>query len=306
MMSNGGAEALTVADLEDLVVDDDDDEGTEYTDGTDDDSFLENSSLRKMVRNSILMLDTLADEVAGIGGDDDKKQQNNDNKNNNSTNQKPRIVTPSSGIKDMTINVSFDSGNNNNNNNNKPRIVTTRTDTSSNLPMMSSPLTSPISTASVKKVRSKNNNSNDLPRIPDSDDNNEEDNQDVNDDLSLDDSLANEMNALIEVAIELEKELKTQNLHTVQQVIERIGNSKDPKIKAVLESEDKKIIRNILNDEIKKNEPQNTVLRYIYKTIMNTLTQEEEKNILLGAVVLLWAVVTALVLNIMCVDITTL
>lgn len=168
---------------------------------------------------------------------------------------RPKIVTPTyqNDPRDMTINVSFEGRNN-----------TSRTgDNESHRPWMNLP----------------SSNTYDDNRMVD------------DDDMSLDDSVATEMKVLKQVALELEKALNSQDIRMVQRAIERIGNSSDPKLKNVLESDDKEIIRKILEDEMRKNEPVNFVGRYLYKCVMGTLSEEETCRFLVSFLVLMWSVV---------------
>ncbi len=299
--------------------DDDDDDGTHFTDRTDDDSFLEDSSLKMMMKNSIQMLDSLTDEMKEFT----KDSSGSESDGTSGVIRKPRVVTPSSvrsgktdhgSLKDMTISVSFDSNTDKFSKTEARSTLTTPVDASECLRWSSSPLSTPLVSPMHAPViqdvaiASKMPCLDDLPAPKETDETNEDQQNDTRkrnqndyneeddgDSFSLDDSLANEMNALKEVALELRKELQSTDMHAVQEAIERIGNSQDPRIKAVLESEDKKIIRRILDDEIQKNEPQNTVLRYIYKATMNTLTQEETTHLLIAVAVLVWSIVIRLV-----------
>lgn len=309
-------EALTAADLHlDDHHNDDDDDGTEYTDRTDDDSFFENSSLKKMMKNSLQMLDSLTEEM--------KEMTRGDNTSSNTVTKKkktcgegptkPRISTPSSAVsgqgrfRDMTISVSFDS-NVDRDRRSKASAATTPA-TESVLTLSSSPLASPlISPAYAFTMR----NDSDAITIPTLDDiptpKVDHDFRDHvpsehDDDLSLDDSLANEMNALKQVALELERELQSTDSQTVQKAIERIGNSQDPKVKGILESEDKAIIRKILDEEIQRNEPENKLLRYLYRAVMNTLTEDETTHLLVASAVVVWAIVVGLIYRAMTVEV---
>jgi len=96
---------------------------------------------------------------------------------------------------------------------------------------------------------------------------NDDDDDDNNDDnstmCSIDNSIHNELNALKEVATELEKELEEENLNTVFEAIERIGNSDNQNVKNALDSEKKDLIRECIRDEIRKNKQKNFfILRY--------------------------------------------
>jgi hypothetical protein len=309
-LSEGGA--LTAADLH-LDGNDDDDDTTECTDRTDDDSFLENSSLRKMMKNSIQMLDSLTDEMNEMTRDDTTTK-----KNSVGGTQKPRIVTPSSStatsgqqnksddkpFKDMTISVSFDSHTDTKKNKTSPSCTTPANN--SVLMSPSSPLASPLTSPQNAPIIKDAAGATEIPsldkilktkvQVDDDHMDQHQSNHDHDDDeFSLDDSLVNEMNALKQVAFQLERELQSTDSRTVQKAIERIGNSQDPKIKGILESEDKVIIRKILDEEIQKNEPQNTLLRYLYKAIMNTLTHDETTHLLVATVVVIWVIVLGLI-----------
>jgi hypothetical protein len=168
----------------------------------------------------------------------------------------PTVVTPTyqDDPRDMTIDVSFRSKNYN---------KSTTGDNASNRTRMTQPTS----------------NTYDVNRIVD------------DDDVSLDDSVSTEMKALKEVASELEKALKSQDIRIVQKAIERIGNSTDPKLKNVLESDDKEIIRRILDDELKKGEPSSIVKRYLYKCVTGTLSEGDTCRFLVTVIVLMWSVV---------------
>ncbi|KAG7356583.1 hypothetical protein IV203_001269 [Nitzschia inconspicua] len=325
--------ALTAADLHldddnDDEDDDEDDDQTEYTDRTDDDSFLENSSLTKMMKNSIQMLDSLTDEMnrefgrgevpRGIKNDNTKSSTGSEGAPPNPT----RIVTPSSlasnnqsnnttrdekRFNDMTIRVEFDSNMDKQYQSSSSSSTTTTPANKSLLTVnIASPLTSPIYAATVKNVA-------DAVKLPLLDDglttprtahpHNDYHDTVPDDDLSLDDSLVNEMNALKQVALELERELNSTDLHTVQEAIERIGNSDDPIIKSVLESDDKAIIRKIIDEEIQRNEPKQQVLRYLYKAFFNTLTEDETTRLLTAVAALVWSIVLGLLLRAMTVEV---
>ncbi|KAG7356225.1 hypothetical protein IV203_000911 [Nitzschia inconspicua] len=328
--SEGGA--LTAADLHlddndnDEDDEDDDDDQTEYTDRTDDDSFLENSSLTKMMKNSIQMLDSLTDEMNREFGRGEVPHGTNDNtKSSTGSDGAPpnpsRIVTPSSlasnnqnnnttrdekRFNDMTIRVEFDSNMDKQYQSSSSSTTTTPANKSLLTLNIASPLTSPIYAATVKNVA-------DAVKLPLLDDgltnprtahpHNDCHYTVHDDDLSLDDSLVNEMNALKQVAWELERELNSTDLHTVQEAIERIGNSDDPKIKSVLESDDKAIIRKIIDEEIQRNEPKQQVLRYLYKAFFNTLTEDETTRLLTAVAALVWSIVLGLLLRAMTVEV---
>jgi hypothetical protein len=329
--AEGGGGALTAADLH--LAGDDNDDDTEYTDRTDDDSFLENSSLRKMMKNSIQMLDTLTDEMKEMTRDDfTTTTKSTKTKSLGGGPLKPRIVTPTSSsaaasgqgnhrddkiFKDMTISVSLDSHNDTKTRNKVSTSCTTPannsvlTSPSSNL---ASPLISPMNASIIKnttgatEVPSLGDVSTTKVKVDDDHhhnhlDHHRSDHEHYDDDLSLDDSLVNEMNALKQVAFELERELQSTDSHTVQKAIERIGNSQDPKVKGILESEDKVIIRKILDDEIQKNEPQNKLFRYLYKAVMNTLTEDETTHLLVAIVLIVWSIVLGLIYRAMTEDV---
>jgi hypothetical protein len=331
--AEGGGGALTAADLH--LAGDDNDDDTEYTDRTDDDSFLENSSLRKMMKNSIQMLDTLTDEMKEMTRDDfTTTTKSTKTKSLGGGPLKPRIVTPTSSsaaaasgqgnhrddkiFKDMTISVSLDSHNDTKTRNKVSTSCTTPannsvlTSPSSNL---ASPLISPMNASIIKnttgatEVPSLGDVSTTKVQVDDDHhhhnhlDHHRSDHEHYDDDLSLDDSLVNEMNALKQVAFELERELQSTDSHTVQKAIERIGNSQDPKVKGILESEDKVIIRKILDDEIQKNEPQNKLFRYLYKAVMNTLTEDETTHLLVAIVLIVWSIVLGLIYRAMTEDV---
>lgn len=220
-MTVGDQEALTVADLcssNSNHTDETDDHSTiEFADDEDDDSFLANSSLCKQHKSTIRMLDSLRKEVVEMTRDD----------GDNGT----RITaTPKKAPRDMTIDM----------NSTSPLIS----------PMHSRNL---LSMAKGTKIPVFNNN---IMKLEKNEDKNHRHRSNSDDSTlcSMDNSINQEMNVLKEVAMELEKELKAENLNTVFQAIERIDRSEDPTIKGVLGSEDKEIIREIIRNELNRKE----------------------------------------------------
>jgi hypothetical protein len=249
-----GSYALTVADLHSL----NDDDGSSLC--TDDDSYIGNSSLRRMVSSSFEMLECLASEVADMSRSE----------------LRPKTTTTvaraeKDDLRDMTIDVSFQGNDQGRQSGNCHRMTNDhfpfegRTAATTRCPP-------PIGSSGLNYVH--------------------------DDDLSLDDSVAHEMKALKEATLELRRELKSHNSRTVLDAIERIGNSNDPNLNGVLESGDKEIIRRILDDDIRKNAPNNNAVgRFPRNYVMGTLNEEETCRFLVAVVVLLWSLVLAMILQ---------
>jgi hypothetical protein len=215
--------ALTVTDLlnnhshESNRIDYTDDHSTVgCVDEDDDDSFLANSSLCKQHRSAIEMLDSLRREVVEMVRNDDK------------------YATPKKSPQDVTIDLNSSTE-------------------------LSSPLTSPLLSRTIISMN-KNaqlpvfNTHSVTPHTSDSGHPRQGINSDDSTFCSIDHSIENEMNILKEVVKNLEKELKTENLNTVFEAIERIGNSDDPVINSLLHSEDKDVLREGIRTELLKKE----------------------------------------------------
>ena len=221
MMIEGQA-ALTVADLcgNDSTGSyhiDDDHSTIRSVDEEDDDSFLANSSLCKQHRSAIQMLDSLRKEVVEMARGDNN------------------YVTTKKAPRDVTIHL-----------NNRTEL--------------SSPLTSPSLLS--RTIISVSNNTTTFPVLtnrkltPQSDTGHSR--HHISDDdstfCSMDNSINNEMNVLKESVKDLERELKAENLNSVFGAIERIGESADPTVNNLLESEDKDTIREGIRAELLKEE----------------------------------------------------
>jgi len=217
--------ALTVADLcsnnsTGSYHIDDDHSATGFVDEEDDDSFLANSSLCKQHRSTIQMLDSLRKEVVEMARGDNN------------------YVTLKKAPRDVTI------------------YLNNRTE-------LSSPLTSPSLLS--RTIISVSNNTTPFPvlsncRIAPQSDTGHSRHYISGDDstfCSMDNSINNEMNVLKEAVKDLERELKAENLNSVFEAIERIGESDDPTINNLLESEDKDIIREGIRAELLKEEQSN-------------------------------------------------
>jgi len=196
---------------------------SEIVEEEDDDSFLANNSVCKQYSSTIQMLDSLRLEVVEMTRSDGK------------------YSTLEHSPRDVTIDLN-------------------------STPELSSPLTSPTLERTIlnmanrgtaipilnnKRIEMRKHNTDYLRRCINSDDNSTfcstTDNSTF---CSMDNSIEHEMNALKEVAKDLEKELEAENLNTVFQAIERIGKSDDPTIHSVLMSGDKDLIREGIRAEV--------------------------------------------------------
>lgn len=186
-----------------------------YTDDEeDDDSFLANNSLCKQHKSAMKMLDSLRKEVVQMARSDGKFE-----------------TRPKKSPRDVMIDINGDNDD------------------------LSSPLGSPTllrktvslshTTPSVPTMAQRNNSACVLKVSTHSDDSTL---------CSLDNSIDHEMSALKEVAKDLETELREANINSVFGAIERMGNSDDPAIKNVLESEDKEVLREGIRKELESYE----------------------------------------------------
>mmetsp|Transcript_3531 Transcript_3531/g.7713 ORF Transcript_3531/g.7713 Transcript_3531/m.7713 type:complete len:286 (+) Transcript_3531:158-1015(+) len=230
-MTGGQSEVvLTVDDLcinhsiDSMDMDESDGQSaSEIVEEEDDDSFLANNSVCKQYSSTIQMLDSLRLEVVEMTRSDGK------------------YSTLEHSPRDVTIDLN-------------------------STPELSSPLTSPTLERTIlnmanrgtaipilnnKRIEMRKHNTDYLRRCINSDDNSTfcstTDNSTF---CSMDNSIEHEMNALKEVAKDLEKELEAENLNTVFQAIERIGKSDDPTIHSVLMSGDKDLIREGIRAEV--------------------------------------------------------
>lgn len=158
-----------------------------------------------------------------------------------------------------------------------PTPFNTTTNATASSSSLSSPfdLNNPIQLLSPSPLRSPTNTRNVLSTPIN--DNNDDDTSTL---CSIDNSINNELNALKEVAIELGKELEKENLNTVFEAIERIGDSDDPNVKNVLESEEKDLIKEIIHDEMMKKNDQKkkeSVSQY-YCLVKGAIIQTFEQN----------------------------
>jgi hypothetical protein len=122
------------------------------------------------------------------------------------------------------------------------------------------------------------------------------------DDMSDDESIVKELHALREVTREIERELKSQNAESMQDAIARIEQSSDDtKLKKLMTSDDKEIIRRILEDEMKKNQPKNAIEGFVHQyNLYGPGAGGEELNIpLLAVTVAIWAIVIGLLVKTM-------
>mmetsp|Transcript_88799 Transcript_88799/g.256101 ORF Transcript_88799/g.256101 Transcript_88799/m.256101 type:complete len:238 (-) Transcript_88799:314-1027(-) len=113
------------------------------------------------------------------------------------------------------------------------------------------------------------------------------------DSLSLDGSIMGELDALRTVALEIERELKDQDGHTMQKAIDSLESSDDPK-KRVLTSDDQEIIRRVLLDEMKKYEAKNAWERFVKRYHLEGFNERDKIYALSTACVVIWSVVIRL------------
>jgi hypothetical protein len=122
------------------------------------------------------------------------------------------------------------------------------------------------------------------------------------DDMSDDESIVKELYALREVTREIEREIKSQNTESMQDAIAQIEQSPDDtKLKKLITSDDKEIIRRILEDEMKKNQPKNAIEGFVHRyNLYGPGAGGEELNIpLLAVTVAIWAIVIGLLVKTM-------
>lgn len=130
---------------------------------------------------------------------------------------------------------------------------------------------------------------------------------DDDDDMSDDESITRELGALNEVTREIERELKSQDADSMRDAISRIENStsKANLRKQLMGSEDKEIIRKILEDEMKKDLPSNPIEGFIHAYGLygpGAGGQDLNYPLLAGAAAV-WAVVIGLLVQVMNYDI---
>lgn len=126
---------------------------------------------------------------------------------------------------------------------------------------------------------------------------------DDDDDMSDDESIARELGALREVTREIERELKSQDADSMRDAISRIENSTDKANlrKQLMGSEDKEIIRKILEDEMKKDPPSNPIEGFIHTFgLYGPGVGGRDLNYpLLAGAVAVWVVVIGLLVQVM-------
>jgi hypothetical protein len=124
------------------------------------------------------------------------------------------------------------------------------------------------------------------------------DDDDDDDDMSDDGSLAQELSALRSVAMEIERELSTQDVGTMQKAISGIESSSDPR-KRMLNSDDKEIIRRILDDEMKKYVPKNSWERFMKRYHLEGISEQDKTYFLAPICTLVCSIFIRLVYKVM-------
>ena len=245
-----GQAALTVADLcrENRIENNDkanidDDYSTIGSIGeNEDDSFVENNSLCKQHRTTLFLLDSLRKEVMEMVRSDDTS------------------VTPVKSPQDVLIDVN-------------------------NGIELASPLASPLLSRKLKSISDKDssiqklNDRRILLHKSDSGFMSYCTNNDDSTFCSMDNSINNEMNILKEAVKDLERELRTENLNTVFEAIERI--EKNPTTDGLLELDDKDVIRERIRNELseRKKWMTPTFLKHtFFETIVEFLLSTENSS----------------------------
>ena len=245
-----GQAALTVADLcrENRIENNDkanidDDYSTIGSIGeNEDDSFVENNSLCKQHRTTLFLLDSLRKEVMEMVRSDDTS------------------VTPVKSPQDVLIDVN-------------------------NGIELASPLASPLLSRKLKSISDKDssiqklNDRRILLHKSDSGFMSYCTNDDDSTFCSMDNSINNEMNILKEAVKDLERELRTENLNTVFEAIERI--EKNPTTDGLLELDDKDVIRERIRNELseRKKWMTPTFLKHtFFETIVEFLLSTENSS----------------------------
>jgi len=207
-----------------------------------DDSFVENNSLCKQHRTTLFLLDSLRKEVMEMVRSDDTS------------------VTPVKSPQDVLIDVN-------------------------NGIELASPLASPLLSRKLKSISDKDssiqklNDRRILLHKSDSGFMSYCTNNDDSTFCSMDNSINNEMNILKEAVKDLERELRTENLNTVFEAIERI--EKNPTTDGLLELEDKDVIRERIRNELseRKNWMTPTFLKHtFFETIVEFLLSTENSS----------------------------
>jgi len=245
-----GQAALTVADLcrENRIENNDeanidDDYSTIGSIGeNEDDSFVENNSLCKQHRTTLFLLDSLRKEVMEMVRSDDKS------------------VTPVKSPQDVLIDMN-------------------------NGIELASPLASPLLSRKLKSIADKDSSIqklNDRRILLHKSDYGFMSYCTNNDDstfCSMDNSINNEMNILKEAVKDLERELRTENLNTVFEAIERI--EKNPTTDGLVELDDKDFIRERIRNELseRKKWMTPTFLKHtFFETIVEFLLSTENSS----------------------------
>ena len=102
------------------------------------------------------------------------------------------------------------------------------------------------------------------------------DDDDEDDDYSIsDDSITKELDVLAAVTREIERELATQDTHTMRKAMLNVEASPDPR-KSMLDSDDKEIIQKILDDELRNYEPKNAMERFLKRYQIEGFSMQEK------------------------------
>jgi hypothetical protein len=125
------------------------------------------------------------------------------------------------------------------------------------------------------------------------------DDDDYDDDISLS-SLTNELSALVAVTKEIERELSNQDSGTMKEAMSKLEKSPDPVLKLMLGSDDKEIIRRVLEEEMKKiSVPKNDFERFLKTYRVDELTEPNTTKFLAGTAGLVWSIVFGLLCRVM-------
>jgi hypothetical protein len=140
------------------------------------------------------------------------------------------------------------------------------------------------------------------PKIKNIDDleiDSDDDDDDYDDDMSLS-SMTNELSALVAVTKEIERELSNEDSRTMMEAMSKLEKSPDPVVKRILGSDDREIIRRVLEEEMKKASiPKNDFERFLKTYRVDDLMEPSTTNFLAGTAALVWSIVFGLFLRVM-------
>lgn len=122
---------------------------------------------------------------------------------------------------------------------------------------------------------------------------------DDEDDMTDDGSIARELGALMSVTKEIEQELSRQDTLSMHEAIARIEKSPEPKMKEILGSDDKEIIRKVLDDEMRRYQPKNGLESLLKRLQLEGIREEEVTYALATSAVVVWSIVLRLAYKIM-------